>query len=601
MKKGMAGVRQFQISVRSENMDSFRETVLSWREWRRTCAAGAAFFHIFSDGARDESVEEARAVIEEIMPDAACVGASASGCLFEGGVTNEELVVTCTVFEEPDSFARTRLFSIKDRDVDSFRRELREMVDSLEDVKGVEVVMTVDTIPVREVCGIIQEEIPPQIPVWGGGAFGDNSFTAFVFEKGMEKCTRGIVMTFLGGKNFHVMDSCVVGWKTLGAPMKVTRAEGKVLRELDGKPAFEVYNRYLKIPNDEHLFYNALEFPFAVNERDHILLRHALSCIPGGSLVMSTDIPEGSVLHMTYGDPETIMESVRLCVEKIGDFSPEAIAVFDCFGRKTFWGGTEATRETKPLHSLAPTYGFCTSGELIRWKERLDHLNLSLVVAAMREGGPAGRRRRDPFLEIDVNEHSMPLASRLANFINTATAELVEANRTLSVMAVTDRMTGLYNRGEIQRRITERLAQSLPYGGIDDPTSVVMIDLDDFKKINDTFGHQEGDRVLTAVSALVLESSERLAIGASCGRWGGEEIMILLPGMRIGDAADFAEELRAGVEGLVFPECGGATASFGVAQALPDELEDRMVSRADAALYRAKRAGKNCVFQADPQ
>ena len=589
-------MKQFQISYQGPEL--FRKSAASWQDWRVSHGAGAAFIHIFSDGASDRDVAAVRSIVEELLPGAVYVGASASGNLYKGAITTEKLVVTCTLLEHAGSFARTRLFSVENRDASSFRQALRDMREELKDVKAIELVMTIDALPIREVCSILQEEIPPEIPVWGGGAFGDNSFTAFVFDKDAPFNTHAIVMTLLGGESLHVMTSCVSGWRPLGAPQRVTRAEGKVLRELDGEPAYQIYSHYLKIPNDEHLFYNALEFPFAVNARDCVLLRHALSCEADGSLIMSTDIPEGSVLHVTYGDPETILQSVQSCAETIREFSPEIISVFDCFGRKTFWGGTEASREIAPLHRLAPTYGFCTAGEFNRRQGTMDHHNLTLVVAAMREGGPIERDNAYGFPEAAQNESTMSMVSRLANFINTATAELVEANETLSRMAVTDLLTQLLNRGEIQRQITERIQEKAGDPSGEDATSLVMIDLDDFKHINDSFGHQEGDLVLVTVSAAIREAVKEFGRGAA-GRWGGEEFMVLLPATGQAEAAAFAELLRARIEAMRFPLCGGETASFGAAQARAGESPDHLIFRADGALYEAKRLGKNRVCQAE--
>ena len=586
-------MKQFQAAYKDP--DSFRGVVAGWETWRGENACGQALIHIFSDGADDADVRMARNIVEQVMPDAAYIGASASGNIYEGNITTEKLVVTCTVFEHPDSFVSTRLISIENRDAATLRTALREMKGDFVGVKAIEVIMTIDTIPIREVCDILQEEVPEEIPIWGGGAFGDNMFTAYIFEKGEALNTHGIVLALIGGEDFHVMNSYVIGWRRLGAALKVTRAEGKVLYELDGTPAYQIYHHYLRIPNDDHIFYNALEFPFAVDHRERILLRHALACREDGSIDMSTDIPEGSIVHLTYGDPETIMQNVSLCTDQIRDFAPDVISIFDCFGRKSFWGGTEGSRETRPLNNLAPTYGFCTAGELIRWRGSVDHHNLSLVVAAMREGGPIERDVPTVQMEIKQNESSMSMVSRLVNFINTATAEVIEANGQLSVMAITDQLTKLFNRGEIQRRITNRMQENCTAPTGDNATSIIMIDLDDFKKINDTYGHNEGDQVLIGVSAQIKAALNELGNEAVAGRWGGEEFMIMLPGMSQKDAAAFAESLRARIEKLRFALCGSETASFGVAQAMPGEEADPMIMRADVALYTAKKLGKNRV------
>ena len=587
-------MKQFQAAYRDR--DSLYNTLSEWEAWRVGNACGQALIHIFSDGAGESDVMIVRDLVEQVMPDAVYLGASASGNIYEGNITTEKLVVTCTVFEHTDSFVRTRLISIENRDATTLRTVLRKMKDDFVGVKAIEVIMTIDTIPIREVCDIFQEEIPEEIPIWGGGAFGDNIFTAYIFEKGKALNTHGIVMALIGGEDFHVMNSYVIGWRRLGAALKVTRAEGKVLYELDGTPAYQIYHHYLRIPNDDHIFYNALEFPFAVDHKDRILLRHALACREDGSIDMSTDIPEGSIVHLTYGDPETIMQNVSLCADRIRAFAPDVISIFDCFGRKTFWGGTEGSRETRPLNNLAPTYGFCTAGEIIRWGGSMDHHNLSLVVAAMREGGPIERDMPVAQTEIKQNESSMSMVSRLVNFINTATAEVIKANGLLSVMAITDQLTKLLNRGEIQRRITNRMQENCTASAGENATSIIMIDLDDFKKINDAYGHNEGDQVLINVSAQIKSALDEMGSEAVAGRWGGEEFMIMLPGMTLKKAAAFAESLRARIEKLRFALCGSETASFGVAQALPGEEADTMIMRADVALYTAKKLGKNRVY-----
>ena len=584
-------MKQYQTVYRGK--EAFRKTVMQWKS-----PAAHALIHLFADGTDPAEVTAACDILDELMPHAVYVGASASGCIYDGRVSNEKLVISCMLFERPDSFAQTCLFPVKRNELSSFRDSLRAALKKIRDIKAIELITTIDTIPIRDVCRIIQEEVPGDIPVWGGGAFGDNEFQAFLFKKGTDFTSAGVLMTFIGGSDIHVQYAYVSGWKPLGYPLKVTKAEGAVLYELDGKPAYQIYQHYLRIPNDEHIFYNALEFPFAVQHEDRTLLRHALSCNSEGALTMSTGIPEGSVLHVTYGDPDTIMQDVEQCAQSIANFCPEIVSVFDCFGRKTFWGGTEATREITPFQQIAPTYGFCTSGELIRWKNSMDHHNLTLIITGMREGPGKENKSTTVKKEPRNSESTMSMINRLVNFINTATAEVMEANASLSLMAITDQLTKMYNRGEIQRRITERIEAKKKSPEGEDATSLVMIDLDDFKQINDTYGHREGDQVLMQTSRLIHETTRKLNINASDGRWGGEEFMLMLPGITKEAAAAFAEEIRTAIEKLQFKKCGKISASFGVAQAMPEEEADPLIVRADTALYQAKAAGKNTVCQA---
>ena len=122
-----------------------------------------------------------------------------------------------------------------------------------------------------------------------------------------------------------------------------------------------------------------------------------------------------------------------------------------------------------------------------------------------------------------------------------------------------------------------------------------MLDLDEFKRVNDARGHQAGDATLTAFADAV---SERLPEAATLYRWGGEEFAILAFMQRT-DAKVLAESLRRHIEKMALPLDVRITASFGVTEILPDESVDAAFQRADAALYEAKHAGRNrSVFRA---
>ncbi len=164
----------------------------------------------------------------------------------------------------------------------------------------------------------------------------------------------------------------------------------------------------------------------------------------------------------------------------------------------------------------------------------------------------------------------------------------------LGESAYKDALTGLPNRRYFDQRLSQHLAESDRYG---QPTSLILMDVDHFKRVNDTHGHQGGDAVLKQV-ATVVNAGVRLPIDVCC-RFGGEELAIILPNTPMTGACDVAERLRRAVESQ-FTILGArkvqVTASFGVAT-YPDSTRssDQLFAAADRALYEAKAAGRNCV------
>ena len=161
-----------------------------------------------------------------------------------------------------------------------------------------------------------------------------------------------------------------------------------------------------------------------------------------------------------------------------------------------------------------------------------------------------------------------------------------------------DALTGCFNRRFFERKINYFLRQKK---GVISPFSLIMVDLDDFKKINDTFGHQTGDSVLTEVAQIMRRCVKSSGFVV---RYGGEEFIILLQGMRNISAFNIAESIRREVENHPFIDDADkkmkVTTSIGIAS-YPENAQDKfsLVREADKALYRAKKTGKNRVCVAD--
>jgi len=177
-------------------------------------------------------------------------------------------------------------------------------------------------------------------------------------------------------------------------------------------------------------------------------------------------------------------------------------------------------------------------------------------------------------------------------------AQLAELNQRLESMAITDDLTALYNRRYFMERLKEEFARSKRYQM---ELSCIMFDIDNFKKINDRWGHQTGDKVLKELGALLKRSHRTHDLA---GRYGGEEFILILCQTDHQGAMQFAEQLRGTVQDNRFSAVNGeplsVTISIGVSSyPAPDVTQsDDLIRVADGALYQAKRTGKNRVVTA---
>ncbi|QOY94775.1 diguanylate cyclase [Massilia sp. UMI-21] len=189
------------------------------------------------------------------------------------------------------------------------------------------------------------------------------------------------------------------------------------------------------------------------------------------------------------------------------------------------------------------------------------------------------------------------LVASLAEQLSLAVSN-VTLRETLRHQSTVDPLTGLYNRRFFDESLKRELARARRVGN---PCSVVMVDLDHFKRINDTYGHDGGDLVLKAAARVI---TERVRASDVVCRYGGEELVLMLPDCGADEAAQCAESIRASLAELPIQHLGqsiaGVSASFGVAQCPGDaEGEQELLQAADRALYAAKKGGRNRVVVAD--
>lgn len=173
--------------------------------------------------------------------------------------------------------------------------------------------------------------------------------------------------------------------------------------------------------------------------------------------------------------------------------------------------------------------------------------------------------------------------------LQVANKALESANLELQRLSVTDPLTGLRNRRYFDNAVAAELERVQRYR---QSASLILLDIDHFKVINDEFGHPTGDLILSNLAKLLAQSLRSIDVLA---RWGGEEFVILMPHTTVADAQILAEKMRALIAQSVFEPVGSITASFGVSELRAGEKLEVSFTRADKAMYAAKMAGRNRV------
>lgn len=156
-------------------------------------------------------------------------------------------------------------------------------------------------------------------------------------------------------------------------------------------------------------------------------------------------------------------------------------------------------------------------------------------------------------------------------------------------IASTDKLTGVYNRYKFEELFSLEVERARRF---DLPLSLLLIDIDHFKRINDTYGHDVGDMALIYLANIVRENIRKIDIFA---RWGGEEFLLLCPGTDLQRVRVLAEKIRKAVEDATFLDVGHLTVSMGISSCGGDDTFEQLFKRADRALYRAKENGRNCI------
>lgn len=511
--------------------------------------------------------------LSKAFPRAAIAGLTTAGGIEDGQMNTGKTILSFMAFDESP---------------------VEVLHYNMKDLRAVEILETQLTGNVEPFLDAISA-LPPSVAIFGGGADTDDlNQPSYIFDKEAIMNEGFVIMLFRG--TVKVLTRSVLGWQPLGRQVTITAMDGNmVIKELD-HIAVNFYEKYLKIDPSVDFDKKTLSFPLVVEKDGVELVRLPMSCRKDGSLVFNIALHVGDKLRMAYGDPNEIINGSRRVLGRIRDFGPQGMLLFSCVVRR-YYLKDDVNQILSAYERITPAAGGYTRGEIDRIEGHVYTMNMNLVSAAFREDtkdhkrtiaditGDPSHMENDPALNLD---DSLSTVQCLASFITVTSKELSDAYQKLAFVAGHDSLTDLLNRGRIEWVLRHLIEDT---NKTHHTFSAIMIDIDSFKHINDTYGHSVGDDVLIRL-ADIMKNGVRPTDYA--GRWGGDEFVILLPDTDIDQSEKVADRMRRNfAEADILPDGKAVTASFGVTTSYEGETLESFYRRMDSALYTAKGAGKN--------
>lgn len=533
-----------------------------------------------------EAIHEMTRLFCAAFPEAEIAGMTTAGGIDNGRMRLRQTVVTIQFFEKSD--VHTAIYDFSKEPMKKLGEKALSFCQKETNLSAVLLFMTQRYYDFEPFLTAL-DKLGKDIPICGGYAHTyRNEDGIYVFTKDAI-LSRGILLVTFSG-DVKVMTTSVMGWQPLGRTMTITAIDGPlVIRSLDHKPASYFYQKYL---HSTDFGKSDLLFPLVRSMHQVQFSVLPLEARSDGALLTNVFSHVGDQVQMAYGDPDQVILSSREALDHIERFAPEGMLLISCVTRR-YYLKEDVNQILSAYSDFCVAPGGYVNGELIRIDGKTQATNMTLISVCFREGeAPLVAATRKPHAPVVLGE-ALSTIQRLATFVTETTKELAETQKQLSFAASHDSFTGLLNRGSIEEMLCrchkDTRARRLNF-------SALMIDLDTFKHINDTFGHAKGDEVICEVASILKHMIRPTDFA---GRWGGDEFVILLPGTTLESALTVASRLQKAFRQIRLPDSSFLTASIGCTTASPEETEPSFYKRMDDALYLAKEGGRNRIILLD--
>lgn len=468
---------------------------------------------IFTSDVQDKYISNILSFLTIKLPNSVIIGATTDGEIFNGKSISDSTIISFTSFNTVT--IKAQLYPLEQ----SHFKVGRTIASSLCAENSKAMILLADGLTVNGddlLDGIY--DVHEQIVIAGGLA-GDyrRMQKTFVICNGIIS-SNAVVACVLDGKDLIVNNAYAYGWHPIGKQMLVTKAIGNRLYELDNLPLRAVYAKYLGESVAKDLPVSAGEYPLIINRFGKQIARAALNLLEDGSMQYAGNFKVGDKVQFGYGHIPLILSDANKIFEYIKKLPIESGFIYSCSARKYFMR-QEVDVEMEPLNTIGVTSGFFTYGEFFHGADKNELLNETMTLLLMSEKASTPQKTASAHVDTMQENENKYIFNTLFHLIEATGNELSETNDKLELLVADktkqlvekiyyDSLTKLPNRN--------LLLEDFSYKSTAIPQMIAIINIDDFKRINDYYGPKIGDIVTLKVAEYISEIIQDIPHAASC-------------------------------------------------------------------------------------
>lgn len=529
-------------------------------------------------------------VIARCIPTAVVVGMTSYGQIEQGVIKQQGMSVFIT------EFAKSNLSQSLLRADANETEKIAALKQLLQPDTKVLLVHSSDLLSRHANLLPLITRLRPDIVVAGAVAqpAGVNLYSC-VFNQ-QQQAENAFLLTALHGSDLQARSVLKRNWFAIGKPLQVTAAHNNRVSTIDNQSVVDLYQHYLGAGVAQHLPAASSMFPLLFADNVHQSTAFVLKTTADGGAVFNQNISEGQQVRLAFANMDSLLDNSYLAAA--GPLNAEQVFVFSCCVRLDLLK-ENILEEITPLAAKLPVCGSFGFGEMAMDEEGKAGLfshTMSLLFLAEQPKTVSFSVPPEPELQHERYEFQLSSKELLGVYGNLTRAlmqDLTNTNNALQQLTLTDHLTGIANRKSLDEQLSK---ERHLYQRYHRPFSILLLDIDHFKAINDKFGHLNGDKVLIAVAKTLIREIRDVDVA---GRWGGEEFMVICPDTDLEQAYGLAERLRIAVTQLRILTDDGViqlTTSIGVAELTELMTIDQLLHQADKHLYQAKTQGRNQVL-----